>query len=351
MPRPTLHSTSPAARTRQARSTTVALPTAPTVVPPPLARGVAAGALAIGALAIGALAACGGSHQTSGDAAKVVAGALVTPSRGDSSGRPTAAAAAGAGGIVVPPDVSYATAESAYHARQYPTAAAMFEAYAARRPENPWGHYMRGLAAWKSGQLDVARRAFEDALTRDPKHARSLVNLSRVLLEQGQSSAALVRANEAIAVDSGLGEAWRTLGRVQARRGDVRAATDAYRHAIVLAPTDVWAMNDMGLLLIDVGRYADAIGPLARAVQLDSTVPTFANNLGIALERSGHLTAAATAYRLALAADSGYARARVSLERVGDRSDAAGVSPIDLSAAAAAFAVDLAGTTRTAGPA
>jgi Flp pilus assembly protein TadD len=68
--------------------------------------------------------------------------------------------------------------------------------------------------------------------------------------------------------------------------------------------------------LIDVGRFTDAVQPLTQAVQLDSTIPMFSNNLGIALERSGQLTAAAAAYRGALAADSGYARAKVSLARV-----------------------------------
>lgn len=78
----------------------------------------------------------------------------------------------------------------------------------------------------------------------------------------------------------------------------------------------MWSLNDLGLELIDVGRFTDAVQPLTQAVQLDSTVPAFSNNLGLALERSGQLTAAAAAYRGALSADSGYARARVSLARV-----------------------------------
>ena len=28
------------------------------------------------------------------------------------------------------------------------------------RPENAWGHYMLGLAAWRSGDLTGAERAF-----------------------------------------------------------------------------------------------------------------------------------------------------------------------------------------------
>jgi Tfp pilus assembly protein PilF len=218
--------------------------------------------------------------------------------------------------INVPADVSYETAESAYVAHHYPVAVAMFGAYTTRRPENPWGYYMLGLSSWRAGQLDQAQHAFEAALARDPRQVKSLVNLARVLLEQKQATEALARVNEALAIDSGLGEAWRVLGRVQAQNGQTEASIEAYRTAIKIDSTDVWALNNLGLVLIDAGRFGEAVEPLTRAVQLDSTVPTFANNLGTALERSGQLPAAALAYKGALAADTGYAKARVSLRRV-----------------------------------
>lgn len=216
----------------------------------------------------------------------------------------------------VPPDVSYATAESAFSAHRYPVATDMFTAYTARRPENPWGYYMLGLSAWHAGQLDRAQQAFEGVLTRDPRHVRALVNLARVLLEENQASEALTHINDAIAIDSGLGEGWRVLGRTQAQLGHTDAAIDAYHHALTIDSSDVWALNNLGLVLIDAGRFTDAVDPLTRAAQLDSTVPAFSNNLGIALERSGQLEEAAKAYQQALSADSGYVKARVSLERL-----------------------------------
>jgi tetratricopeptide (TPR) repeat protein len=249
--------------------------------------------------------------------------------------------------IAVPDNVSYATAESAFTAHNYPVAAAMFGAYVTRQPDNAWGHYMLGLSEWRAGQLEPAARAFEDALTRDPKHVKSLVNLSRVLLDQQRPADALHRINRAVALDSGLGEAWRVLGRAQGQLGHTDSAVDAYRTAIRIDSTDVWAMNDLGLTLIDAGRYTDALG---RAVQLDSTVPVFGNNLGIALERSGHLTAAAVAYRGSLAADSTYAKARTSLQRVDGRPDAPGVDPVDVAALGAQFAQDAGGCGSAASP-
>jgi tetratricopeptide (TPR) repeat protein len=239
---------------------------------------------------------------------------------------------------VVPTNVSYETAESAYAARQYPLAVTMFQAYTGRRPQNAWGYYMLGLSAWHAGQLDRAEQAFDTALAHDPRQVKSLVNLSRVLLEQNRPHDALDRINQALAIDSGLAESWRVLGRVQAHMGQTDPAVEAYRTAIKIDSSDVWSMNNLGLTLINAGRYADAVGPLARAVQLDSTVPAFGNNLGIALERSGHFTAATLAYKAVLSADSTYDKARVSLQRVDGRPDAVGTEPLDVTALAAEFA-------------
>ncbi len=63
-------------------------------------------------------------------------------------------------------------------------------------------------------------------------------------------------------------------------------------------------MNNMALVLIQQGRFDEALPPLARAVQLDSSVAVFHNNLGIALERTGQYTMAAQSYRAALSVDS-----------------------------------------------
>ena len=239
---------------------------------------------------------------------------------------------------VIPENVSYATAESAYTAHRYSDATAMFDVYTKHRPDNAWGYYMLGLSSWKSGQLDRARDAFEAAIAKDPKQVKSLVNLSRVLLEQDKPSDALEQIQAAIALDSTNGSSWRVLGRVNARLGKVDEALDAYRRAITIDSTDTWAMNDMGLVLIDNGRYLDAISPLARATQLDTNNATFQNNLGLALERTGHVTQAKSVFEKALSVDSTYAKAKVSLERVTGRSDAKDVEPIDLDQVGHAFA-------------
>jgi predicted Zn-dependent protease len=233
--------------------------------------------------------------------------------------------------------VSFATAESTFKSKDYKKSADQFDSYASTHPTNPWGFYMLGLSAWRAGDLDRAQHAFETALTLDPKHTKSLLNLSRVLLDENHPDVALARARDAVAIDSQSPDAWRLIGRATSALGNVDTAVDAFRTAIALDPQDRWSMNDLGLLLIQTGRYQEAIGPLAMAVQLDSMSPVFSNNLGIALERSGHTLSAVTAYQQAIKNDSTYTKAQVSLDRVKAAPAQSDSDEVDLSAFRDAF--------------
>src|SRR5688572_20836522 len=92
----------------------------------------------------------------------------------DSSGSSTTTAGTTdtAGGSVTPsvavPQVSLSDAELAYHDKRYEEATKLFSTYADQHPNNPWGHYMLGLSAWKSGDCDLAENAFGQSLELDP---------------------------------------------------------------------------------------------------------------------------------------------------------------------------------------
>ena len=240
-------------------------------------------------------------------------------------------------------NVSFEEAEGAYKARRYGEAVQMFSAYVERRPENAWGQYMLGLSAWKAGDLVVSRTAFERSLELDPKHVKSMLNLTRVLLEEGKPEDALVRISTAMTLDSTSGEVYRLMGRVRTALRQPDAAIESYRVALALDPEDGWSMNNMALVMIQQGRFDEALAPLARAVQLDSGVVVFRNNLGIALERTGHYVAAAEVYRSALALDSSYTKASASLTRVDGRKDEPTATPVDLVALGEQFALEVKG--------
>jgi tetratricopeptide (TPR) repeat protein len=211
---------------------------------------------------------------------------------------------------------SFADGEAAYRAKKYDDAMAIFAGYTERRPGNAWGHYMLALSAWKSGDAKTAEFAFEKALSVDPRHVKSLVNLGRVLIEQKRYDEAIERLARAGEVDSESPEVQRLLGRVYHSQRRTDDAVQAYRRAIELNEGDAWSMNNLGLVLLDAKRASEALPLLEKAVELRKSVPEFHNNLGMALEHTGRFKAAASAYSGALAADPGYSKAKQNLARV-----------------------------------
>jgi predicted Zn-dependent protease len=232
--------------------------------------------------------------------------------------------------------VSYADAEAAYAGRNYDEAVDLFAAYTRSSPDNPWGHYMYGLSAWKAGDREQAIVAFDEALRLDPQHRKSLLNSARVLLETSRPREALERVEHALSLEPLSGEGLRLLGRARYELKEIPEAIDAYQQAIALDERDVWAMNNLGLIYIQQDRSDIALPILARAVELRSSSPVFQNNLGTALERTGHFAAAGKAYEAVLAADSTYGKAAASLERVTPHV-ASDTSTVDLAAVAQEF--------------
>jgi tetratricopeptide (TPR) repeat protein len=211
---------------------------------------------------------------------------------------------------------SFADGEAAYQARKYSDAVQIFESYTERHPANPWGHYMVGLSAWKSGDLAKSEQAFEKSLSIDPHHVKSLVNLSRVFIQQKRHDEAAERLTRASEIEPESADIFRLLGRTYAVQRKTDEAIEAYRQAIDLDERDAWSMNNLGLLLLEAKRADEALPLLTSAVELKKNVPEFHNNLGMALEHTGRFRAAASSYNDALTIDPGYAKAKQNLARV-----------------------------------
>ena len=268
-------------------------------------------------------AACGDRNPDQARASEPVtsSSSSVTPVSTTSSDKPA---------LVISGPVTFELADSAYRDRRYDDATTLFKTYTENRPGNPWGFYMLGLSAWKSGDRAQAESAFVQALSLDSTHVKSHLNLSRVLLEDGQPDSALTHIEAAIALDSVSSEPLRLQGRAFEALDKTDDAIVAYQHAIVKDSGDVWAMNNLGALYIRLGRFEDAVGPLARAVELNDKVATFSNNLGMALENTGRIADAIIQYRAALAIEGTYGKAVSNLQRVQQVKQDPSVTPIDL---------------------
>lgn len=242
-----------------------------------------------------------------------------------------------------PREVTYEEAESVYFERRYDEATELFTLYTERRPQNPWGFYMLGLSAWKSGQHGLAEDALQRALERDPLHVKSWLNLARVQLDEGRVDEALLQVEEALAIEPESSVGYRLLGRAYGQLDRREEAIDAYRQAILIDSEDAWSMNNLGYLLIEDERFEEALPPLARAVELEPEISTFHNNLGVALERNGYFRAAEDAFRAVLALDDSYLKAEINLLRVETLEEDPTLLPVDLAELARSFVDEVEG--------
>ncbi len=233
--------------------------------------------------------------------------------------------------------VTWNDGETAFGEKRYADAAEIFERYAQDRPENGWGYYMLGLSRWKTGNLEGAEEALRQSISLDSKHAKSRINLARVLIDLDRAEEALGPIRSVLEAEPDHVAAWRILGRTAHSIGVLEEAIYAYNEALVRNGEDTWSLNNLGLILIERGDFSEAIGPLARAVVLDNEVAVFQNNLGMALENSGHLVQAAELYSRAVELDEAYDKAAVNLARVEPLVDVNTETAIDLIAIADAW--------------
>jgi predicted Zn-dependent protease len=281
------------------------------------------------------VAACGRSDRpqttssSAGASTPVVSGSTTTDSSGETKVEAT--------------PVTYERAESTYGAGNYAEAAQLFLSYTERNPENPWGHYMLGLAAWRSGDAERALDAFDRSLQLDPNHRKSLYNSSRVLLDLGQTQDAIGRIEQALGQEPLSNEGLRLLARARHQLGQTDEAIEAYHRALAVDDRDVWSMNNLGLIYVEEDRPSEALPPLARAVQLRGNAPVFQNNLGVALERSGFPVAAAQAFEAAIKVDSTYRKASAALARVTAGGQQPETEPVDLDRLAQQFEGQISG--------
>jgi Flp pilus assembly protein TadD len=198
---------------------------------------------------------------------------------------------------VAPP--TYAEAETAFLSGDHDEAVAALAAFTEANPEHGYGHYLYGLALRRAGELDRAEAAFLRSLAIAPEHGKSLVNLSRTLLDACRAKDALGPVTQAVELDPESVDALR-----------------AYAAALAVDPADAWSLNNSGLVLIEQEQWDEAAERLAAACEADATVAVFQNNRGVALERLERFDESRAAFAAAVELDGSYEKARVSLARV-----------------------------------
>jgi Flp pilus assembly protein TadD len=116
----------------------------------------------------------------------------------------------------------------------------------------------RGMALAALGRRADALAAFARARETDPSNAMVRVNIGTVHLMDGDVESARRSFEEALGIDPGLARAHNSLGVIAAREGHLEEAVERWKRAAALDPTDYQTLFNLGSTLRRLGRDAES---------------------------------------------------------------------------------------------
>jgi tetratricopeptide (TPR) repeat protein len=166
-------------------------------------------------------------------------------------------------------------------------------------PKEPEFYFELGRACQAAGKHDQAIRWLGEALQRRPGFRPALKQLAAALSESGQFARA-AEILEGMGQDSG---ALNDLGNLYLQQGKFDPAEQALRRAISLNPDLPTAHDLLGLTRLRKGDQQGAEGAFREAIRLQPDLAEAQTNLGNLLAASGNFAQAISHLRIAVASD------------------------------------------------
>jgi tetratricopeptide (TPR) repeat protein len=171
-----------------------------------------------------------------------------------------------------------------------------------------------------------AEKSYLDSLKINPTFDRALMGLARAYMAEGEEEKAKPVLELVIHQNPRNNFAFHALGRIARLEGNNE---EAYRYLLKAAdavPAIAIFQMELGITLVDLKRYQEALDPLGRAEKLGQEDPRLEHYLGTALANVGRFKEALDHYQKALKMKPDLAQARLSLAfaylTLGDRANA-----------------------------
>jgi Tfp pilus assembly protein PilF len=130
-------------------------------------------------------------------------------------------------------------------------------------------YYAMGRQLEIQGRLDEAEASYRKALALAPAHARAHNNLGCILHLRGELDAALACYRRALDLEPGLPEASQNYASIAGDSTALAQAIEGYERQVRDNPGDAMALSHLGSSYAEVGRHAEALAALDKALAAD----------------------------------------------------------------------------------
>jgi len=172
--------------------------------------------------------------------------------------------------------------------------------------------FLLGEAELKASNWKAAQAALEKSLKLNPNFDQAMTALARALHQQSQDEPALQWVQKAIEANPKNLRAWYQKGWISVK-ADPDGAMLAFEKALEIQPGFAMAHRDLGMILLQKGRYQEAATHLEQAAELGLAHAKLYNFLGIAYSRIGRYQDAVKVYTRALSEEPDFAEAHLNL--------------------------------------
>jgi len=175
--------------------------------------------------------------------------------------------------------------------------------------------FLLGETELKAANWKAAQEALERSLKLNPNFDQAMTALARAFHQQNQDEQALQWAEKAIEANPKNLRAWYQKGWISVK-ADPDGAMVAFEKALEIQPGFAMAHRDLGMILLQKGRYKEAATHLEQAAELGLAHAKLYNFLGIAYSRTGRYQDAVKVYTKALDKEPDFAEAHLNLSYV-----------------------------------
>lgn len=171
----------------------------------------------------------------------------------------------------------------------------------------------RAYAHWNAGQAEQAEMLAQRVLAAWPGQPDALHLLGLMAHAYGNLDLAIVHLRQACLAPRAPAVYSSNLAEMYRLKGMLPEGEEAARRAVEMDPTLVSGWNNLGIVLQEAGKLEQSRACLEKVVALNPAWPEAQNNLGNTWRRLGQMDRAEACYRQALALNPSYAEAHSNL--------------------------------------